>query len=255
MNKIYSKILEKGNRVLNIYVTAGFPKLDSLPKLLGILNTLEVDLVEIGIPYSDPLADGPTIQNSSEKALKNGMTLHLLFNQLNSIKNTNKIPLILMGYYNQLLQFGVESFLQNAAESGISGLIIPDLPMEIYENKYKRIFEKYNMGISFLITPNTSEERIIKADELSNTFVYAVSQTSITGKTSQINKNQYEYFEKLKNFKFKNPYLIGFGIHDKYTFDEACNYSQGAIIGSAFIRVLESDESEKNITHFINGIK
>lgn len=255
MNKILKAIKEKGNNILNIYITAGFPKVDSLIEIIKILNTLDVDLIEIGIPYSDPLADGPTIQNSSEIALKNGMNLDLLFHQLGIIKSTNKIPLILMGYYNQLLQYGVENFLKKATENEISGLIIPDLPMDIYEKQYKNDFEKYKMGISFLITPNTTKERIKKADELTNTFVYAVSQTSITGKTSEINSNQNIYFEKLKKIEFNNPYLIGFGIYDKISFNQACHFSNGAIIGSAFIRIIDKEVIEKNIVTFIKEIR
>lgn len=255
MNKILKTILDKNKNILNIYVTAGYPKIDSLHQIVKILNSLEVDLLEIGIPYSDPLADGPTIQNSSETALKNGMNLDLLFSQLNEIKSTNKIPLILMGYYNQLLQYGVENFLKKASESDVSGMIVPDLPMDVYEKQYKHEFEKYKIGISFLITPNTTEERIKKADHLSNTFVYAVSQTSITGKTSDLNKNQNDYFEKLKKIEFKNPYLIGFGIFDKTSYNQACKFSNGAIIGSAFIRIIANEVSEKNISNFISGIR
>jgi len=214
-----------------------------------------VDLIELGMPYSDPLADGETIQRSSQIALQNGLSLDTLFAQVQEARQETQVPIIAMGYYNQMLQYGVERFLSSAQESGIQGLIIPDIPMDIYERDYLELFEKYNMEISFLITPLTSDERIRQADRLSSAFIYVVSQTSITGKSGDISDEQKQYFERIENMNLDSPRLIGFGIHDKTTYNVACDNSHGAIVGSAFIRALDADNIEGSVENFVTSIR
>ena len=243
-NKITSLFKNKEQGILNVYVTAGYPHLESTIDVVLALEKAGVDIVELGMPYSDPLADGETIQNSSQIALKNGMHLDLLFKQVKEIRSRSKIPLVLMGYYNQMIQYGIDQFLATCQSHKIDSLIIPDLPVEIYEKHHREQFKKYGMSMCFLITPETSDERIVKMDEMTNGFVYVVSQSSITGKTADISKQQITYFEKIKNYDFKNPTLIGFGIHDKKSFDQACKYANGAIIGSAFIKALGKSMEE-----------
>ncbi len=253
MNKV-SEVFNKDKNILNIYITAGYPHLDSTAKLIELLDKKGVDLVEVGVPYSDPLADGTTIQKSSEKALANGMKLNILFDQLKSLKGKISTPLIMMGYFNQMFQFGPERYLREAKEAGVSAMIIPDLPMPIYEREYKELFAKYDIEICFLITPFTSDDRIQKADELSNGFIYMVSQTSITGKVGDIKDEQIAYFERIKSMNLKSPRLIGFGIHNKETFGTASQYSDGGIIGSAFIRALDAEDVDGSAERFIEGI-
>jgi tryptophan synthase alpha chain len=251
MNKV-SDVFKDNHKVLNIYITAGYPQLDSTTSLIAKLDKAGVDLIEVGMPYSDPLADGPTIQHSSEVALSNGMNLLILFDQLSSLKGSIKCPLILMGYYNQMLQYGVAEFLKSAAEAGVGALIIPDLPMDEYEAQYVKLFEQYSMQISFLITPFTSDERLERASRLSNAFLYIVSQTSITGNNSIMNESQINYFKRIQQMQLECNSLIGFGIHDENTFDIACQYSQGAIIGSAFIKALANESEECAVEKFAN---
>lgn len=254
MNKIRQTILDKKQRVLNVYFTAGHPTIDGIETIIEALEDAGADLVELGMPYSDPLADGLTIQKSSEVALANGMNLRILFDKVNSVTKHTKIPIILMGYYNQLLQFGMDRFLDEAANASVSGLIIPDLPMFEYEEKYLTKFNDRNLGMSFLISPMTSDDRIRQADKLSSGFLYVVSQSSITGKTNDISEGQKSYFEKVNNLGLSAPKLIGFGIHDKATFDMASKNSNGAIVGSAFIRAVENDQSPQAIKSFIKRI-
>lgn len=216
-------------------------------------------MIEIGMPYSDPLADGPVIQKSSMKALENGMTIKKLFEQLHQYQNEHpvndkEVPLILMGYLNPVLQFGFEKFCAEAQAVGISGIILPDLPIDIYEREYKQILDKYNLSFIFLVTPQTSDDRIRKLDTLSNGFIYAVSSSSITGGNTDINAQE-NYFERLKNMDLKNKIMIGFGIRNQPTFATACEYAAGAIIGTAYIKVLaESDEIDKDTRVFLNSI-
>lgn len=252
---IRNTIQEKGKEILNVYCTAGYPKLDSTVTILKSLSDQGVDLIELGMPYSDPLADGETIQRSSQIALQNGLSLDILFSQVREARKYTQVPIIAMGYYNQMLQYGVDRFLSSASEVSIQGLIIPDLPMDIYERDYVALFEKYKMEISFLITPLTSDTRIRQADRLSSAFIYVVSQTSITGKKGDIQSEQKEYFERTEKMDLECPRLIGFGIHDKTTYDVACKYSHGAIIGSAFIRALDGENIENSIEKFIKGIR
>lgn len=255
MKTIRQTIQNKGKNILNVYFTAGHPTLESTEIIIKSLAENGVDLIELGMPYSDPLADGPTIQRSSEIALKNGQTISNIFQNVKNIRATHDIPIIMMGYFNQILQYGGERFLSDAHHSGIQGLIIPDMPMEIYEHEYKNLFEKYHMEISFLITPMTSYNRILQADRLSSAFLYVVSQSSITGKQGGISNEQIEYFERIKSMNLQSPTLIGFGIHDKSTREVANQFSDGAIVGSAFIRTLENAENyEDTIKNFIANL-
>lgn len=248
-------IEKKGSDVLNVYCTAGYPRLEDTVTILKVLTDNGVDLIELGMPYSDPLADGDTIQRSSQVALQNGMSLDLLFSQVKQARAYTQVPIIAMGYYNQMLQYGVEQFLSKAQDSGIQGLIIPDLPMDIYESDYLDLFQKYGVEISFLITPLTSEERIRQADRLSSAFIYVVSQTSITGKKGDIQAHQKAYFERIDKMNLSSPRLIGFGIHDRSTYKEACSHSQGAIIGSAFIRAIDKERLDSSISDFVKSIR
>lgn len=256
MNRINKLFQDKKENILSVYFTAGFPNLNDTTTIISELGKNGVDMIEIGMPFSDPLADGPTIQRSSEIALENGMTIKLLFEQLKNFrKGTSELPLILMGYLNPVLQYGVEQFCKDASALGISGVIIPDLPLQEYLDEYKSIFEKYNLKNIFLITPQTSEARIRLIDEHSGGFIYVVSSASTTGRKNEIGMNQETYFERIKEMKLKNPIVIGFGIHNQQTFSKACEYANGAIIGSAFIKAVEkSDDLKKDIGDFVNDI-
>ncbi|TAM93683.1 MAG: tryptophan synthase subunit alpha [Chitinophagaceae bacterium] len=254
MNRINHLFQQKGKDILNIYYTAGFPQLNDTLTILENLQQSGADMVEIGIPFSDSLADGPVIQESNQQALKNGMSLHLLFHQLKDFRNVIHIPVILMGSLNPVLQFGMENFLIACKNTGVDGVILPDLPVSEYENNYRQIFESAGVHCIFLITPETSEERLQKIDDLSTGFIYAVSSSSTTGKEKDIQK-QSAYFQRLGNEKLKNPVLVGFGIKDKNTFEAACQYTNGAVIGTAFIKALQAaGDIENNIHQFVNGI-
>jgi tryptophan synthase alpha chain len=256
MNRIKKLFKEKNKNILNVYFTAGHPKLQNTAEIAATLDKNGVDLIELGMPYSDPLADGLTIQQSSMKALKNGMTLDLLFDQVQKIRSQQDTPIILMGYLNQVIQYGQKKFLDRCEEIGIDGLILPDLPMDIYVQEFQKDLEDRDIVISFLITPQTSDDRIKKADELSTGFVYVVSQSSITGKTGDISDAQQKYFDRINAMNLSSPSLIGFGIHDKKTYNVACTNSNGAIIGSAFIRALEGDGSiQDKAGQFIQSIR
>lgn len=255
MNRIDELFNRKQKEILNIYYTAGHPHLDSTVEIACCLERAGVDIIELGIPYSDPLADGETIQDSSSRALKNGMTLSLLFDQIKEIRKHVQIPIILMGYYNQMIQYGESTFVNDAKESGVDGFIIPDLPLEIFQNDYQNLFNKSDMRINFLITPQTSDERIIKAASLSNGFLYVVSQSSITGKSSSFSEDQFSYFKKIAGLNIECPKLIGFGIHDHQSFQTACQFANGAIIGSAFIRAIDQSNSlEDTIFNFVSKV-
>lgn len=258
MNRIKKLFSDKKRNIVSIYFTAGFPQLNDTNIILNALQKHGADLIEIGMPYSDPLADGPVIQHSSMKALQNGMSIKILFDQLN--KNWNSpsgatgVPLILMGYLNPVLQYGIEKFCSDAHNAGIDGIILPDLPLHEYETEYKKLFEKYKLDFIFLITPETSEKRIKKIDAISNGFIYAVSSSSITG-TDKDMSAQEKYFQRLKDMKLKNPIMIGFGIKDNKTFSQACKHAAGAIIGTAYIKAIEnSNDIEADTKKFINSI-
>jgi len=255
MNRIDKLFQQKSAAVLNIYFTAGHPTLDSILKIVPALEESGVDLIEIGMPYSDPLADGETIQKSSKVALENGMHLELLFKQVKQLRKQNQVPLVLMGYYNQLIQFGLDRFLSKATEVGIDGLIIPDLPMEEYEEELISKFQKNNLAISFLVSPQTSSERIKKAARLSSAFLYVISSSSITGTKNEIGSTQLEYFKRVRTIAPDANSLIGFGIHDKSSFENAAAQAKGAIIGSAFIRHIDGkDNLDQATKDFVSSI-
>lgn len=252
MNRIQQK-LHEDKKLLSIYFSAGYPNLNDTVTIIQDLEKNGVDMIEIGLPFSDPLADGPTIQESSTQALYNGMTTKLLFEQLTDIRQTVKIPLIIMGYFNPMLQYGVEEFCKKCAEIGIDGLIIPDLPVAIYAENYKAIFEKYGLINVFLITPQTSEERIRSIDSVSNGFIYMVSSASVTGSQSGFGNTQEDYFKRIAAMNLKNPQIVGFGINNRETFTQATQYAKGAIIGSAFIKNL-TENGVSSIGEFVGGI-
>jgi tryptophan synthase alpha chain len=249
------RIFEKDKNILSLYLTAGYPKKDAMPKLAEIAHDLGVDFIEAGMPYSDPLADGETIQKSSEKALKNGMNLQIYFDQVKQIKKETSLPVIFMGYFNQVLQYGPEQFLNTCLSVGIDGLIIPDLPPEVYEIKYQKLFEKYNMAMIFLVSPTTSEERVKKIDKLSSGFVYVVSTSATTGKKNRFGEEQINYFKRIKKLLKNNRGIVGFGIDNREKFLLANRYLNGAIIGSAFIKVLSNEgDYKKQARSFIKSI-
>jgi tryptophan synthase alpha chain len=258
MNSIQKLFSEKKKNILSIYFTAGFPELNDTGNILESLEENGADMIEIGMPYSDPLADGPVIQHSSIQALQNGMNIKTLFDQLNdfhkeSVSQQN-VPLILMGYLNPVLQYGFEKFCSDAKNCGISGIILPDLPINEYEKEYRDIFQKNGLDFIFLITPETSEERIRKIDSLSSGFIYAVSSSSITGSDKSISAQE-SYFKRIKNMNLKNKIMIGFGIKDHQTFSQACEYASGAIIGTAYIRAIEHANNIESATkEFLNSI-
>ena len=253
MNRINQK-LEENEKLLSIYFTAGYPSVNDTVSILKELEKSGVDMVEIGLPFSDPLADGPTIQESSTLALKNGMTTDLLFEQLKDIRESVSIPLIIMGYFNPMMQYGVDKFCQKCAEIGIDGLIIPDLPVDVYHDQFQAIFEKHGLINVFLITPQTSEERIRFIDSISSGFIYMVSSASTTGAKNTFGEDQNSYFEKIAAMNLKNPQIVGFGISNAETFNQATKKAKGAIIGSAFIKYISANPPEK-INDFVEGIR
>jgi tryptophan synthase alpha chain len=252
MNRITTK-LQQNKKLLSIYFSAGFPNLNDTVEIIQRLEGSGVDMIEIGIPFSDPLADGPTIQASSTQALKNGMNTELLFEQLKVIRQSVSIPLILMGYFNPMLQYGVEEFCKKSQAIGIDGFIIPDLPADVYHENYKAIFEKYGLINIFLITPQTSEKRIRYIDSISEGFIYMVSSASTTGAQSGFGDTQQKYFKRIADLNLKNPQIVGFGISNKETFTQATTHAKGAIIGSAFIKHL-GQHGIRKIDDFISGI-
>ena len=253
MNRINQK-LQEDQKLLSIYFTAGYPDFEDTEKIIVDLEKSGVDFIEIGLPFSDPLADGPTIQESSTKALKKGMTTSKLFKQLEGIRDKVEIPLIIMGYFNPILQYGVEDFCKKCQETGIDGLIIPDLPVDVYHDEYKQLFENYGLRNIFLITPQTSDERIRFIDSVSDGFIYMVSSASVTGSTSGFGEETKSYFKRIDDLQLKNPQIVGFGIKDKETFDQATQYAKGAIIGSAFIKHL-NENGTSNLGSFVQNVK
>lgn len=252
MNRIHQK-LKEDKKLLSIYFTAGYPSLNDTASIIQELENSGVDMIEIGLPFSDPLADGPTIQASSTKALKNGMTTEILFDQIKNIRHSVSIPLIIMGYFNPVLQYGVEAFCKKCQEIGIDGLILPDLPVDVYDEKYKAIFNRYGLINVFLITPQTSDERIRYIDSVSNGFIYMVSSASTTGAKTGFGDEQTSYFKRISNMNLKNPQIVGFGISNNDTFMQATKYSKGAIIGSAFIKHI-TNEGILKIGRFIKTV-
>ncbi|MEO1053958.1 MAG: tryptophan synthase subunit alpha [Bacteroidota bacterium] len=255
-NRIDRLFKEKGERILSVYFTAGYPQTGDTMQVAQALQEAAADIIEIGMPYSDPIADGPTIQESSKISLDHGMTIALLFEQLASLRMHVDIPVILMGYINPVLQYGIERFCQQCQQLGVDGLILPDLPMHEYQTEYKPVFDAHGLYNIFLITPQTSEERIREIDEHSNGFIYMVSSASTTGAKDNIEAEQVAYFNRIRDMRLNNPTLIGFGISNKDTFDKACEYASGAIIGSAFIKAIQSTgDLTSNINQFITSIK
>lgn len=240
---------------LNIYFTAGIPQLEDTADIIKTIQDSGADMIEIGMPYSDPVADGPVIQQAHELALKNGMTIEKLFSQLKSSKDRIKIPIILMGYINPVLSFGFEKFCHECTESGVSGLILPDLPPIEFEKNYQKTLEKHHLNFTFLVTPETSDERILYLDSLSSGFLYAVSSSSTTGNENTVLKNE-EYLSRLAALPLKNPVMIGFGIKSKEDFESVTEKADGGIIGTAFVKtLLENQNWKQKAESFITSIK
>ncbi|MBT8220607.1 MAG: tryptophan synthase subunit alpha [Bacteroidia bacterium] len=256
MNRIKSLFERKHSNILNVYFTAGYPNLEDTFEIALGLEGCGVDIIELGMPYSDPLADGPTIQESGSRALKNGMTLDILFTQIEKLREQSELPLILMGYFNQVMQYGDKKFFERCKAVGVDGLILPDLPLHVFERDYHQLFKELELTISFLITPQTPDSRIRKIDSLTTGFIYVVSSYAITGAKKGIQPYQIDYFKRINAMELSNPKLIGFGISDHKTFTIACEYAEGAIIGSAFIKALGGLGSlPERINAFISNIK
>ena len=254
MRRIQELFKKKNQKVLNVYCTAGYPKRDSTLEVMKALQDSGADLIELGMPYSDPLADGPVIQQSGSVALANGMSIETLFNQLIDFRKTIQVPVVLMGYMNPVLQYGFEKFCKHAAALPIDGLIIPDLPEREFETEYGPVMQRFGLDFIFLVTPETSEERVKKLDSLSTGFLYAVSSSSTTGSDKNMTDVN-AYLKRLKGYNLKNPVLVGFGIKDKQSFDAACEYANGAIIGSAYIKALEnSTDIAKSTETFLKSV-
>jgi len=254
-NRINILLTAKPKNILSVYYTAGFPKLNDTGEIAKALEDAGADIIEIGIPFSDPVADGPVIQASNKVALDNGMNLKLLLEQVSEIRKNVKLPIILMGYINPVLQYGMEKFCKDAAAAGVDGVILPDLPLMEFETEYKTIFDQNGLKNIFLISPTTSEDRMRKIDDASNSFIYAVSASSTTGVKTGFSQEQENYFRRLQNLKLKNPFLIGFGISNSETFKKASEYGAGAIVGSAFIRLLsQAKDLPTEIAGFVKSL-
>ena len=255
-NRITDLFAKKTNGVLSVYYTAGFPALTDTVRIAMALERAGADMIEIGIPFSDPVADGPTIQQSNKIALDNGMNLHLLVDQVKEIRRTIQLPIVLMGYLNPVLQYGVENFVADASAAGVDGLIIPDMPIPEYEQQYYELFRASSICNTFLISPTTGEDRIRRIDAATEGFIYAVSASSTTGAKRDFAATQISYFERVKALRLRNPILIGFGISDQQTFSKACEYAAGAIVGSAFITMLkQSNDIDADIASFVTTLK
>ena len=254
-NRLQQLFANTKKPLLSVFYTAGFPKLDDTSLIAASLEKAGADLVEIGIPFSDPVADGPTIQQSNKVALENGITLPLILQQVREIRKAVNIPIILMGYLNPVMQYGVERFAKDAGAAGVDGVILPDMPLAEYERDYRKAFDDNGLLLTFLISPTTSEQRIRKIDQLSSGFIYAVSASSTTGAKSGFAPAQMEYFERLKKMKLKNPFLIGFGISNNDTFKQASQFGAGAIVGSAFVNMLkDSKDIGKDVEVFVKEL-
>jgi tryptophan synthase alpha chain len=255
INRIQELFERKKENILSVFFTAGYPSLNDTVVIAQGLQQAGADLIEIGIPFSDPIADGPVIQASSKEAINNGMTVKLLLEQVKEIRHTVQLPIILMGYLNPVMQYGMEKFFQDAAAAGVDGLILPDMPFDEYQSAYQGVMVRAGLRNIFLISPTTSEERIRKIDQATDAFIYAVSSSSTTGSKQDFEADQLTYFERLKNFGLKNPFLIGFGISNRKTFSSACAYGAGAIVGSAFIKHLGlSRDLSASIKKFVSDL-
>lgn len=254
--RINALFQRKASNVLSVYFTAGFPQLDSTLPVLQALQEGGVDMVEVGIPFSDPMADGPVIQASSHLALSNGMTLKILFAQLATMRPAIHIPVILMGYTNVVMQYGLEAFCASCREVGVDGVILPDLPMDDYIKEYKPVMDAYGIAMILLITPETSDVRIRNIDEQTSSFIYMVSSASITGAQSSFNDQKTAYFKRINDMRLKNPRLVGFGVSNKATYEAACANAAGAIVGSRFIECLKASPSpEKAVATLLEGLE
>jgi tryptophan synthase alpha chain len=255
MNRLNKLFASKHNNLLSIYFTAGYPALNITVDIAEALEKSGADFLEIGFPYSDPVADGPTVQHSSERALENGMSLKVLFEELAELRSRVSIPILLMGYLNPIVQYGIERFCKKAAEVGVDGIIVPDLPLYEYETMYSPYFIDNGLSNIFLVTPQTSEERIRKIDDLSSSFIYLLSSSTITGYNLKLSDSVEEYYKRIVAMELKNPTIIGFGITDSSSFAKACNYANGAIIGSRFVKLLGEDDYMDKIDGFVKGIR
>jgi tryptophan synthase alpha chain len=256
MNRIDNIFNEKNGNILSVFYTAGFPVLDSTVRIAKALEESGADMIEIGMPFSDPMADGPVIQHSNDVALRNGMSLRLLFEQLENLRNEVSMPVLLMGYLNPVVQFGVENFCRRCSEAGIDGVILPDLPPDIYNAEYRETFDKYNLCNILLVTPQSSEERISEIDSISRGFIYMVSSSAVTGGRKNFSDVQLSYFKRVREMDLRNPRLIGFGISDHKTFSDACRYAGGGIIGSAFVKLLGLEgDSKEGISQFVTSLR
>jgi len=255
MNRLNQLFATKKDNLLSIYFTAGYPELNTVLDIAEALENAGVDFLEIGFPYSDPVADGPIIQNSSQRSLESGMTLNLLFDQLKDLRKRVSIPIMLMGYVNPILQYGIERFCKKAAEVGIDGIIVPDLPIYEYEKVYAGFFKDNNLSNIFMVTPQTSEERVRKIDELSNSFIYLLSSSTITGVDLKLSNSIESYYERIKDMNLKNPKIFGFGITNHESFKKACEYANGAIVGTAFVKLLAAENYLDKIPEFVKSIR
>lgn len=256
MNRLQKLFSDKPSRLLSVFYTAGFPKLESTVLIGKSLANAGADIIEVGIPFSDPVADGPAIQESNKMALDNGMNLRLVLEQVKQLRQEVSVPIILMGYLNPVLQYGFEKFCKDCSSAGVDGLILPDLPLDVYLKEYKETVENSKLSMTFLISPTTSEDRIRVIDSHTNSFIYAVSASSTTGAKQGFADEQLAYFKRIQALKLKSPIMIGFGISNQETFDTASKYSSGAIIGSAFINMLKSSTNiEADVAGFVKGIK
>ncbi len=251
-NRLNELLNSQPEKLLSVFYTAGFPLLEDTGVVAAALENAGADFIEIGIPFSDPVADGPVIQESNKIALANGMNVKTLLSQVKEIRKSVKIPIVLMGYINPVMQYGLEKFCRDASEAGVDGLILPDLPLDEYQGKYKSNVESYGLCNTFLISPTTSEDRIRKIDESTNGFIYAVSSNSITGAKAGFADEQLAYFKRVKEMELKNPFLIGFGISNHETFSKACEYGAGAIVGSSFIKLLSQ---KGNIEQYVREMR
>ncbi|MCE2997361.1 MAG: tryptophan synthase subunit alpha [Cyclobacteriaceae bacterium] len=255
-NRVVSLFEKKKKNILSVFYTAGFPSLNATKEIAEALQQGGVDMIELGIPFSDPVADGPTIQASNKIALDNGMTVTLLLEQLKQIRKTVSVPILLMGYLNPVLQYGIERFVKDAAAAGADGFILPDLPLDEYLDSWQSLVEQHGLVTTFLISPTTSEERIRKVDAATKGFIYAVSSSSTTGTRTGFDEDQVAYFKRLQSMQLKNSFLIGFGVSNRETYQTVCEYANGAIIGSAFIKLLQSSTNhQQDIQTFISQLK
>lgn len=254
MNRIDTLFNAKNNRILSVFFPAGYPQANDSVEILKELQESGIDMVELGIPFSDPMADGTVIQNAYTGALKNGISLKAILNQLKGFRNYIKIPVILMGYLNPIMQYGFEEFCKSCRETGVDGVIIPDLPFNEYLKDYKPLADKYGIKMIMLITPETSEDRVRLIDENTSGFIYMVSSASTTGTQSDFNNEKEDYFKRINSMNLKNPRLVGFGVSNKATFNSACEYSCGAIVGSHFVKLLSTGDIKNSVKELLNSL-